>query len=152
MVLSKQIVRIDPGGMQDPGLLVLVRADTGVVYEHQCGGHNNFQYQAEGYLIPIGPPGHSQELREFFEREFKNFPPYHGLNPSTGTEPAWSESTLATVENPVGSLRIWFRSERGEDEWTHLTLDKTKTEQFTEAWLPVNTPMGKGILIWENSD
>jgi hypothetical protein len=152
MVLSTQIIRIDPDGTQDPGLLVLVRADTGVVYEHQCGGHNTFQYQAEGYLIPIGPPGHSQELREFFEREFRNFPPYHGLNPSTGTEPAWSESTLTTLENLVGSLRIWYRDKDGQDKWTRLVLDKTKSEQFTEAWLPVNTPQGKGILLWENSD
>jgi hypothetical protein len=152
MVLSKQIIRIDPDGTQDPGLLVLVRADTSVVYEHQCGGHNTFQYQAEGYLIPIGPPGHSKPLREFFEREFKNFPPYHGLNPSTGTEPAWSESALTMLENLVESLRIWYRDEDGHNDWTHLALDKTKTEQFTEAWLPVNTPLGKGILLWENSD
>jgi hypothetical protein len=146
------VVRIDPDGTQDPGLLVLVFAETGIVYEHQCGGHNTFQYQSEGYLVPIGPPNHSVDLRQFFEREFKGFPPYHGLNPSTGTEPAWSEPTLAALEQIVGSLRIWHRTEAGRDEWTHLTLNRVQTERFTEAWLPVNTPLGLGVLLWENSD
>jgi hypothetical protein len=151
-VVSKRIVRIDPDGSQDPGLLVLIRGETGVIYEHQCGGHNTFQYQAEGYLVPIGPPSDSQGLRQFFEYEFKNWPPYHGLNPSTGTEPAWSDSALATLENLVGSLRIWHRDGAGEDNWTQMTLDKNWPGEFTEAWLPVSTPLGQGILLWENSD
>jgi hypothetical protein len=145
-------VRIDPDGSQDPGLLVLIRSETGVIYEHQCGGHNTFQYKAEGYVVPIGPPSESEGLRHFFEHEFKNWPPFRGLNPSVGSETSWSATSLATLETLVGALRIWHRDEAGEDNWTVLTLDKNWPDEFTEAWLPVKTQMGPGVLLWHNSD
>jgi uncharacterized protein DUF6210 len=59
---------IDPDGTGDPGLGVLVLASTNVVYRMQAGGHYTMPLEAEGFLVPIGPPLASNRLREFFAK------------------------------------------------------------------------------------
>ena len=33
-----------------------------------------------------------------------------------------------------------------------LFLDEDRVDQIVEAWIPVLTPYGPGILMWENCD
>jgi len=33
-----------------------------------------------------------------------------------------------------------------------IELDESRSDEIDEAWVPVTTPDGPGILTWENSD
>ncbi|MGW9028169.1 DUF6210 family protein [Streptomyces sp. NPDC055722] len=35
---------------------------------------------------------------------------------------------------------------------TALVLDESRLAEIDEAWVPVVTPDGPGVLVWENSD
>lgn len=51
----------------------------------------------------------------------------------------------------VGGIRFW--SSDGVCEEPHfLQLDESRIREADEAWLPVLTPDGPGILVWNNSD
>src|SRR6185312_14640893 len=66
---ARRYVSLDPDGMAGGTgwLHVVVRAQTGVIYQQQYGGTACRQGQVEGFLVPVfGPKGLSQ-LRELFE-------------------------------------------------------------------------------------
>ncbi|MDX8149202.1 DUF6210 family protein [Lentzea sp. BCCO 10_0061] len=41
---------------------------------------------------------------------------------------------------------------RGTTELTVLRLDESRIREADEAWIPVITPDGPGLLVWCNSD
>ncbi|WP_407924527.1 DUF6210 family protein [Actinomadura physcomitrii] len=51
-------------------------------------------------------------------------------------------------------MALW-PSGRGPDEAdtrSHLQIDDDRIEGLDEAWVPVRTPDGPGVLVWCNSD
>ncbi len=110
-------VSLDPDAMAGGTgwLYVVVRAETGVIYQQQYGGTACRQGQVEGFLVPVfGPKGLSL-LRELFEGHF-------------------------------GGAGTW------RYRWQADELDEQHLSEADEAWIPVRTPDGPGILVWFNSD
>jgi hypothetical protein len=50
----------------------------------------------------------------------------------------------------VEALPYWTCDE-GETR-VSLRLDESRLEEVVEAWVPVLTPDGPGVLVWENCD
>ena len=67
---DKTHVYIDPNGTGEFGLLVLVRAPTGVVYWHQCAGYMCAQHHAEGFVVSLDDRSAAAEIIAFFARDF----------------------------------------------------------------------------------
>ena len=145
---DKTHVYLDPDGTGEFGLLVVVEAPTGVVYWHQCAGYMCSQRHAEGFVVPLGDRTAAEEIIAFFAKEFSGWPP-----PSAGDEP-WNERNLSELDGIVAKIPYWHRTpERRRDEKRGLLkLDRSRVDEITEAWVPVVTLDGPGILVFENSD
>jgi hypothetical protein len=66
--------------------------------------------------------------------------------------PELSEKRLATLETLVASISC--EEVFGLDFRTagQLRLDRSRFNEITEAWVPVQTPHGPGVLCFENCD
>ncbi|GAA3792542.1 DUF6210 family protein [Streptomyces phyllanthi] len=141
---GKRYVFLDPDGTgADTGwVFVIVAAPTGVVYQVQGGGVGCVQYAQEGYLLPMFGQGLDEELKEIFEGE---------LEGQGARRTDWPEGLLDRLRAAVG-LHVYGSANR-DDTWpTALVLDETRLAEIDEAWVPVVTPDGPGVLVWENSD
>ncbi|MEU6719522.1 DUF6210 family protein [Nonomuraea sp. NPDC046802] len=131
---------------------VIVRAGTGVVYHQQYGGTACLQGKVEGYYIPVGAwdPVTSRnalrELRHIFERELGGT----GLPGGPRKEP----ELLERLRSSVGTVVFWAsgRSADAITESSYLRIDNDRIEELDEAWIPVRTADGPGVLVWCNSD
>ncbi|WP_083734456.1 DUF6210 family protein [Actinomadura sp. CNU-125] len=148
----RRYVFLDPDGTQGDWLYVVVRAATGVVYRQQYGGTATLLGGVEGYLVPVaardpasGRDG-PRELRDVFERTLRGA----GLGGSGTLAPA----LLDRIRSAVGALHFWTSGPGGEAETGRvpLRLDETRIADLDEAWIPVRTPDGPGVLMWNNSD
>jgi Family of unknown function (DUF6210) len=134
---------LDPAGTIGQMLLLIVRANTGVVYEQQCGGYLCEQRKMEGFLIPVGGAEAAEKIYDWFWKNFKGHC-YDGKNQFTPTQ-------LEELKSLVGGVRCWIQS-GDESEPRQLELDVERIAECVEAWIPVVTPFGKGILTLGNSD
>jgi hypothetical protein len=136
---------IDPDGTADVGLCLIVQHPTGVVYANQCGGFATEEKPVEGYLVPLGNRKIEDEIFDFFWREFGG----HCYWPNN----RWTEDRVRELNGILTSISCWTTPERGaESQCGVLQLDTSRIEECIEAWIPVLSPMGKGILILGNSD
>lgn len=134
---------LDPDGATGGGWLhVVVEADTGVVYQQQYGGTACQQGRVEGFLVPLFGPDALDALRELFERDLRG----------AGTRACgMPDSMLDRLREIIGTIRYW--SCDGTTEEPHdLRLDESRALEVDEAWVPVLTPDGTGVLVWFNSD
>jgi uncharacterized protein DUF6210 len=142
---GKRLVVLDPNGCgADLGwMFVIVAAPTGVVYLNQSGGYSCAQYEQEGYLIPLLGAGLDEELKEIFVGELRGW----GTRGLT-----WPVELLDRLRTAVASFAV-YACDRHDDLYpTPLVLDESRLDEVAEAWLPVVTPDGPGVLVWENSD
>ncbi|GAA4230796.1 hypothetical protein GCM10022254_26480 [Actinomadura meridiana] len=140
---SRRFVFLDPDGTSGGGWLhVVVQANTGVFYQQQYGGTACRQGQAEGFLVPLSAPDELDALRDLFETGFRG----------AGTwNHTWSDDERARLRGIIGTVRYWACD--GTTEEPHgLRLDESRIQEADEAWVPVITPDGPGILMWFNSD
>lgn len=135
-------VVIDPDGTMPQYLAVIVRHPTGVIYRHQCAGTATEEREVEGYLIPLSG-GHDtvgattcQALTEVF----------HAGRGCTWGPPL--EANWPRLEDIVQTIPFWNE----DDQPTRLRLDLARIKEACEAWVPVITTEGDGILIWPNCD
>jgi hypothetical protein len=136
---------LDPDGTQPIGLVIIVEAHTGVTYEQQCGGYCNEERTIEGFLIPVGGLPATQGIYAWFWSTFKGHCYYASGNP-------WTPETVNQLQALIAEIPCWH-SERGcESELHHLQLDIGRMSECIEAWIPVLTPYGRGILTLDNSD
>jgi hypothetical protein len=126
----------------DGWLYVVVEANTGVFYQQQYGGTACRQGQIEGFLVPLFGPDELDALRELFEKHFGG----------AGTwNYRWSDDERDRLREVVGVLRYWASD--GTTEEPHaLRLDESRIGEADEAWVPVITRDGPGVLVWFNSD
>ncbi|GAA2829759.1 hypothetical protein GCM10010441_62840 [Kitasatospora paracochleata] len=140
---SRRFVFLDPDGMSAGGwLYVVVEAKTGVFYQQQYGGTACRQGQVEGFLVPLFGPDELDALRELFEKHFRG----------AGTwNYGWRDDERDRLREIIGALRYWVCD--GTTEEPHaLQLDEGRIRKTDEAWVPVITPDGPGVLVWFNSD
>jgi hypothetical protein len=134
-------------------LCVVVAAETAVVYQQQHGGTACMQGRVEGYLLPVqgGPAGDCGEalamLREIFERDLG------GAGWRGGALPG---QLMARLRGAVDKIAVEESGQTAGDvlsrELKPLVLDESRLGEMDEAWVPVITADGPGLLVWSNSD
>ncbi|OLF18438.1 DUF6210 family protein [Actinophytocola xanthii] len=138
----RRFVSLDPDGMADGWLYVIVAAPTGVVHQHQYGGTACRQGQLEGYLVPVPAAEGLDALRALFEQDFD----------SVGTwNRRWRDEERDALTRIVRGVSYWASDGHGEERHD-LRLDESRMAEVDEAWVPVLTPDGPGVLVWPNSD
>jgi hypothetical protein len=142
----KKYVEINPNDVEENYLYVIIQSETGVVYRHQCEGLATSQNEVEGFLIPLDGKWYSKPLLDFFSK-------YEGWPPGLKKGSKWEESDLDELSKIISKIPIWHNHiDCNNDERVFLVLDLQRKEELTEAWVPVITPYGKGILVFENCD
>jgi hypothetical protein len=141
---------LDPAGDGDIGVVLLVAAKTGVFYSNQCGGAHCLQNEMEGFLIPLGYPEAVDSLKaliDFFRED----------DLCTGIV---KESNIPRLGKIVEKIVYWETyppswSEHdftGEEKRLFLELDLERLGDLVEAWVPVKTAYGPGVLTFLNCD
>ncbi|MBG6088497.1 DUF6210 family protein [Actinomadura viridis] len=152
---GKRYVFLDADGTieEDGWFGVVVRAGTGIVYCQQYGGTACLQGAVEGYYVPVGASDPAtgrnalRELRRLFERDLRGA----GLPGDPRKEP----EVLERVRSAVEAVVFWASGRGAGDageERGHLRLDDGRLAELDEAWIPVRTGDGPGVLVWCNSD
>jgi hypothetical protein len=126
------------------GLLLIVKAPTGIIYAQQCGGFATIAMSTEGFLIPVGGEDEAKIIFDWFWEKFKGHC-YQRQN-------AWTSELVTELGNLVGKIPCWFTTSNGDDQRHFLELDTSKMDECIEAWIPVNSPYGSAILTLKNSD
>ncbi|MCP2336602.1 DUF6210 family protein [Actinomadura rupiterrae] len=120
----------------------MVEAKTGVFYQQQYGGTACRQGQIEGFLVPLFAGDALPELRTLFEDHFRG----------AGTwNHTWTADEHAKLRTTIEGVTYWACDGHTEEPHT-LKLDDSRIREADEAWIPVQTPDGPGILLWYNSD
>ncbi|MEU5875946.1 DUF6210 family protein [Spirillospora sp. NPDC047279] len=125
----------------------IVSAPTGVVYEQQYGGTARRQDRREGYFVPLPCEEALFELRDLFERELRSAGVW-------GANHRWSPEQLDRLRMAVAVIPFDMGYAPGDSGLLGpdpLRLDEGLLHQADEAWVPVVTPDGPGVLVWSNS-
>lgn len=135
---TSRFVFIDPDGTAGDWAHVVVEAPTGVFYQQEYGGTSRRQGQTEGYLVPMsGTSGEIEAVAAVFE-------PFRGGGAGGHV---WEGAQLDALRAAVGAVRFWACD--GNAERPHpLRLDESRLPEADDAWLPVHTPDGPGLLVW----
>ncbi|SCF23336.1 DUF6210 family protein [Micromonospora chokoriensis] len=139
---SRRFVFLDPDGMAGGWLYVVVEAQTGVFYQQQYGGTACRQGQVEGFLVPMAGADAVTALRQLFEKDFRGA--------GTWNYP-WPNEERNRLRQIIGGISYWACDGRREEPHA-LRLDESRIREADEAWIPVLTPDGPGVLVWFNSD
>jgi hypothetical protein len=140
---GRRYVLLDPDGMADGTgwLYVVVRAKTGVVYRQRYGGTACRQGEVEGFLVPVLGAGSYVQLRELFEGHFDG----------AGTRNhQWRDKEVDSLRDLVQGISYWASGALNATPHP-LRLDERHLSDADEAWIPVRTPDGPGVLVWSNS-
>jgi hypothetical protein len=140
-----RIVWVD--GPAEGWLHVVVRAKTRIVYKHQYGGVMCRHGEVQGYLVPVFGTEALAELRDFFEGTLGTY----GTTNHDGVPFEWREDQLDLLRRVVSRI-AWWADDDLYPEPVPIVLDESRIQEFDEAWLPVLTPDGPGVLWWSNSD
>ncbi|MFC5751060.1 DUF6210 family protein [Actinomadura rugatobispora] len=143
---------LDPDGTLGDWLAVVVRAATGVVYEQEYGGTARRQGAVEGYLVQVGTrdPGTGREslreLRALFRRETAG-------GGAFGDPPGRPSAAYERLCSAVASVNFWASSPvpDGEARRSPLAVDEERLRELDDAWVPVRTPDGPGVLLWNGA-
>ncbi|HEX5541004.1 MAG TPA: DUF6210 family protein [Micromonospora sp.] len=139
---SRRFVFLDPDGMAGGWLYVIVEAQTGVFYQQQYGGTACRQGQVEGFLVPIAGADALDVLRQLFEKDFRGA--------GTRNYP-WPDEERDKLRQIIEGIYYWACDGHSEEP-NALRLDESRIREADEAWVPVITPDGPGVLVWFNSD
>ncbi len=156
---SRRVV-IDPDGTAQSYVGVIIEHATGVVYEQQCAGIETAQRTVEGYFVPLGGCRFDPEAGNVGFEELRA--PFHkrrgchfGGTPSLESpdKPRLPPERIAQLKAAVEMITYWGPGDGSQDQQrTHLRLDESRLRELVEAWVPVITPDGPGILTWPNCD
>ena len=99
--MEKPYIFLSPDGTQDIGLVVIVAADTGIIYASQCDGVNTDERAIEGFAVPVGHPSQNdfaKKLVEFFKKY-----------PCPAEKPATEE--IPELESIIAEIPFWKTAE-----------------------------------------
>lgn len=147
-----RFVYLDPDGTLREWIAIVVRRETGVVYGTQCAGVATEQRYIEGYLVPVGGSKYDMDEGNIEVGPFADV-----FHENGGCRCAWTGRALplerqARLSKLVESIPYWHGRLDGEDQKDRLRIDLTRLEQLAEAWIPVQTPDGPGVLLYQNCD
>ena len=150
---SKHRVVLNPTGMlRDGWMFVVVFARTGVEYDQQCGGVACDHRSVEGYLVPVDEFSLSHGGSRIDASDFRSI--FH-----RGDSCIWGRrgssiprERLERLTALVEAVPFWRSSEGTLGERGRLLLDTNRIGEVLEGYVPVLTPDGRGVLLWENCD
>jgi len=140
-VATPKNVLLDPDGSSPDALFIIVEHPTGIVYKLQYGGTATLIGGLEGFLVPVHHEESHRTLREIFERDLRGA--------GTTGWPDWPPPLLDLLRRAVGQIRYWPSDDGAPG---YISLDEGRLAEIDEAWIPVLTADGPGLLIWKNSD
>jgi len=145
--MQKKFIFIDTDGTLDSWIYLLVESKTNIIYSSQCNGTDNEIRYLEGFLVPVGGEVYNVSLNQkinidklinIFKKKSK-----------TQT----NNFDIEELKRNIEQITIWYSEEiDGNDIRDHLMLNLDRLDEVVEAWVPVLTPWGGGVLIWKNSD
>jgi hypothetical protein len=147
-----KFVYLDPDGTLHDWLGVVVRHETGVVYGTQCGGVATLQRLIQGYLVLLG--GSTYDVDE----EIVRLDPLYGIfHEDDACKWNWVGRALPTerltaLSDLVRSIPYWQCNFVSDGSKYPLQLDTSRMDEIAEAWIPVETPDGAGVLVYKNCD
>jgi len=146
------LVYLDPDGTLPEWIAIIVRRETDVIYGTQCAGVATEQRFVEGYLVPVGGSKYDVDEGKIEVQPFVDV-----FHESGDCKWAWTGRTLplerrALLSTLVESVPYWHSRLDGDDQKDRLRIDTTRLEQLAEAWIPVQTPDGPGVLLYRNCD
>jgi hypothetical protein len=136
-------VFLNPDGTQETGLYVIVEHETGVKYATQCGGVSTEVRALEGFLIPVGGPKAAKKIFYWFWKRFRGGCSHGKVK--------WKEEWIVELAKLVAEVPCWL-TRANDDVRFALELDENRIDECVEAWIPVRTPYGPGVLTLQNSD
>jgi hypothetical protein len=147
-----RFVFLDPDGTLESWLAVVVGSQTGVVYATQCEGVATKQRFVEGYLVLLGGSKYDPDggmidpapLTEVFHKDGACIWSWQGRE--------LPGERFAKLDKLIEEIPYWRCGLDGSDDKCHLRIDKDRVEQVAEAWIPVETPDGPGVLLYKNCD
>lgn len=144
-------VFLDPDGTASHTnwLFVVIETPTGVSYETQCGGLSNDVSRAEGYLVPVNGLSWDPDKGHIDASALSKV--FH-TGRSCGTPDPLSPDLLKELEGLVSQIPFWTHHEGRDSHRGRLQIDDSRLPEIREAWVPVLTPAGPGILLWPNCD
>lgn len=144
---ESQFVYIDSDGTLGDWIAVVIESKTGVVYGTQCHGVLCEQRYVEGFLIPCG--GLLFNPDEGFINSSILRSSFHS-NGCLYNNPY--ELKIEEIADKVHQIPIWHYTNINDCTREHLELDLARKYEMCEAWIPVKTKFGNGVLLWNNCD
>ncbi|MCZ7647598.1 MAG: DUF6210 family protein [Planctomycetota bacterium] len=147
---SARLVYIDADGTLHDWMVVVVRHATGVIYGTQCDGHACDQRFVEGYAVPVGGKYDTDMEGERISSKQLTAPFHDGGH--------WNaffnmpEAMLASLKVAVRQIPFWKHNSEDDCSRGRLEIDMDRLHEICEAWVPVRTPDGLGVLLWPNCD
>jgi hypothetical protein len=141
-------VTLNPDGSWNPWIAVVVKARVGVVYETQCAGTGCDQRLVEGFLVPLGGlrvvPDHGQINTDLLTEVFHE---------GKACVYSWCGDRLPAdrlerLERLIEDIPYWPVLHKP----TPLKFDSSRIKELAEGWIPVVTPEGAGVLVFDNCD
>lgn len=126
----------------DAWLAVLVHSSTGVAYKHQTGGFASTPRVLESYYLPLFNGEALHALRAIFEDALGGA--------GTHRLPEFPADLMPQLQSSVSLIHMASSIEPFAE--VALVVDQARVAEIDEAWVPVITPDGQGVLIWQNSD
>lgn len=148
-----QFVYIDSDGTFGDWIAVVIESNTGVIYGTQCGGTACEQRYIEGFLIPCG--GISFNVDNGYINSEMLTSPFHNSNGGCyyhSQGEILAESKIENIAFNVKQIPFWHYTNINDCTRNHLEIDLDRIDEICEAWIPVKTPYGRGVLIWNNCD
>ena len=143
---------LDADGSWSPWLIAAIKGPTEVIYEHQCAGTGCDHRLIEGFLVPISGFWLKHEDGVVTVDPFTEI--FH-----EGTACAWSWAgsrlpleRLEGLKKLVEKLPYWQCDGQGNDHRLNLKLDENRLFEVAEGWIPITTPDGPGVLLFQNCD
>jgi hypothetical protein len=126
----------------DDYLGVIVQYATEVFYCQQCGGTACYHREVEGYFVPLF-------------RIWDNFFTVNDLSKVFHNDQGgclWGTPSPDQVDRLLSVVKCIPYWDEQHSCYERLGLDNSRLSEVVEAWVPVLTPDGPGILTWPNCD
>lgn len=144
--LATYVEAMPNGPIDQPWLALVVRAPTGVVYGHQCCGVSCCHHLVEGFHVLLD--GLTLDLRPAELDAQAGGLHLGGVCYQLGRTA--DVERLAAAVGQVVCQRATL--DLAESVRAPLVLDRSRLDQAVEAWLPVESPYGPGVLLYPNCD
>ena len=149
-----RFVFLDPDGSSSPWIGVVIEAQTCVVYATQCAGTNTELRLIEGYFIPLGGAKINPEAGQIDPLGLSALFHRAGSGSYGGSVDVLPGERMEQLRRTVATIPCWatFLPGQAEDRREALQIDDARLNQLCEAWVPVVTANGHGVLLWSNCD